>query len=837
MQTKEKLTENFEYLGLKDEYKEYILNKKTNIEFEINRIYSDKEQKVYKYINIDDIEIILTPHNKDDDLKEKINDGIYIQYFLENNDENLDSYKRKLEFNKIVDGLNKEKIEEIEKEQQAYNEKIPFNITYSRAHMWNIYYDLKTQKYFMLVCLKEADFNELLYLVKQKVRLRLNSNVGSIEEKELDKNKDKNKEIELKEEKQRSDDFNKLFMQNDKDKKIAEGISGFDEEKEELTNKYIYAPISYLNISDNFLNTTERMELENYFWYFTKNWPMIYEVYDKKNEYNLVILGETDVYERIKSDYRFVLNKKEDAIRLYKFLKAMFSLDSNTDNYINFTPVLKKNLELGFFVDKIDKQVEYEDIPILIYQVYSTIYEMIKTIAGENKEKTIKLNLLKKDLVYKEKVYKEKQNEVVIYLECKKSFTKKIKYFFKKSPRLNPNIKNAKKKSVIKQEIKQKQLEREKQKPVDNTVLLELEKFEVKDYYTIEEFNRLYALYKNVLNEQTKLKQDIKGLRLALVNINNKLANVEIYLQTIDEHKRNIFDFWKFTNKDNKLSLDEWSEDLEESEKQNDKIEAVFNFDMDIEELGQKMDSMQRKKLSKQEIDSIYLADTDFLTYMNMIKNKTFDEYLIITFIDTLRERFEQNSKYLGEDFDLFGSGDTHIKTRYLGTNEFRELDRNWIKAFGFNKNIDPFSFLEKLNEKLKYLDESFAKIKLPVDLSVYKIIPANMEISNKNLEVMNLDIRAELMDYSNDKKEDKIKLIKINLKKDTPLLFYTNIMFYENLNKTLPCGNHASKKVLIDLEKIKLDKKAEKSIYVNKYFLNKDNIFTKVDIIEYDMK
>ena len=52
----------------------------------------------------------------------------------------------------------------------------------------------------------------------------------------------------------------------------------------------------------------------------------------------------------------------------------------------------------------------------------------------------------------------------------------------------------------------------------------------------------------------------------------------------------------------------------------------TFDYLEDLEDLGKNMDKVIRKKLSKKECDSIFLATTEILEYINMIKGK--DEIL-----------------------------------------------------------------------------------------------------------------------------------------------------------------------------------------------------------------
>ena len=48
---------------------------------------------------------------------------------------------------------------------------------------------------------------------------------------------------------------------------------------------------------------------------------------------------------------------------------------------------------------------------------------------------------------------------------------------------------------------------------------------------------------------------DNSALELKNVNLERKIKNANIYLNEIELHKKSIFEFWKFTNKDELPSL------------------------------------------------------------------------------------------------------------------------------------------------------------------------------------------------------------------------------------------------------------------------------------------
>ena len=81
-------------------------------------------------------------------------------------------------------------------------------------------------------------------------------------------------------------------------------------------------------------------------------------------------------------------------------------------------------------------------------------------------------------------------------------------------------------------------------------------------------------------------------------------------------------------------------------------------------------------------------------------------------------------------------------------------------------------------------------KITLQNNIAVYKLLQANMN----GLEIFNISPIKELENI----KEDSTTLHKFNLQEGVPILFYSNIIFYENFNKTLPIGMDLSTRGII---------------------------------------
>ena len=67
--------------------------------------------------------------------------------------------------------------------------------------------------------------------------------------------------------------------------------------------------------------------------------------------------------------------------------------------------------------------------------------------------------------------------------------------------------------------------------------------------------------------------------------------------------------------------------------------------------------------------------------------------------------------------------------------------------------------------------------------------------------------------------------------------MFYSNIIFYDNFNKTLPLGMNLSSDVLIDADKLNLKFSKEESFYIN-YKIDEFDYGTKeIVVYEYEMQ
>jgi len=179
------------------------------------------------------------------------------------------------------------------------------------------------------------------------------------------------------------------------------------------------------------------------------------------------------------------------------------------------------------------------------------------------------------------------------------------------------------------------------------------------------------------------------------------------------------------------------------------------------------------------------------------------------------------------------------IQVRYLNNKSHREHEKDKFQVLNVNKKIDIFDFTEKLQIIVGSLNEAMHKVKFDYDMSIYQVASINEKIHKTEYSIFNINAERELQSYQN-KFETAVKLFKLNFKEGFPAVFFTNSVYYDNINNTLPNGMDVTSKLLIDTELFEYDLVSKEKIITNRYFNMPDDIYPKilnVYIEEYDVK
>ena len=748
------IKEKLEYLGLDLEKIPKSIKQYKPLEFRIPKFYDEEQYKQYRYVNIKDIEILLSPTNRMDEIEDKYKKASPLADYLDSKSE--ENILKHTTFLKMLNDFSIEEVEKIEQEQEKLSKKIPFKVKYQNNYLWQIYYSQNSDKYFMIVPTEDSDYSSFFYLLKKKL-------------------------------------------------------------EKKRTGK-IFVPIRNVEYTSEFLRKSEFEDIENYLWLFTKDWPSIYEVYDKSDNLSLYIVGETEVYQKIKSLYRVKLETKEETVEFYKLLKVMFILQTELPHYFNFRTNIGKNGEIEFYLE--DKKLQYENISEWLNNEFEKGQDKLEEAEDLIKNGNERLKELKTEIAMQEIEYLSKEKQISTFLECKKTFFGKFKYYFKYSKKKNKN--------KIRKEDEQN-LENVEVEDVNNDDMEELPKKRrriKKDNYNLEELTQLYKIINEKETELKNIVMDINSLKLKSKNMQKKIENASLYIAEIDSHKKSIFEFWKYSNKDEMSSLPEGEEEVNIVRK----ITKTFDYEQDFENFGNTMDKLQRKNLSKDETDSVYILTTNLLPIINKIKINDFQPKDIDNTLKELKkEAIEERDLTEKEEFDIFGGiVQDSTKVSKIKNKKHRELPKDRFSILEVNKNTKQIGFKLALENVISNVKTALTKVEIPEDISVYKII-VDDKIDDRKINVFDINPENEIS--SNIRNENnKFNFYKINLKEGTNAIGFTNCIFYDNQNKTLPVGQDLSTKILVDISKLELKLKEKKTFKIVE-FENKNDDFSKIEI------
>lgn len=753
--TKEKnsITNNLEYIGLDlNNIPEFLLDYR-DIDFKPSKVIEENTFKIYRYVNLKDIEILLTPKNRLDSIYEKYMDAVPLNMYLDSeNEENIVRYAELL---KMFEHLNIKEVEQIDKQQKAFNKKVPFKVKYDNNYLWQVYYSEYTGKYFMMVTIEDLDYSCFFYLLKKKIEL------------------------------------NK---------------TGKDE--------FIFIPISGTDYTKRYLKRSEISDLEKYIWLFTKQWPQIYEVFDYDNELVMHIVGKTDIYDGVETWYKNELKTKEESDKFYKFIKALFILQTELPHYYKFNTQIGENGELIF--EHNSRLINYECLSKLINDEYKKYSEQLKNIFEEKEKLDIKLEKLKNEEKEKNLEYLFKEKQVATYLECRTSIFGRIKYFFKS--------KNGK---FIREKIKNKNKEIKQQNKIEKDISNSI--IEEKEYYTIEDLIKVCIELDRIEIRIKNSQIDINALEDKINNLNNKIKNANIFIQKIEEHKKSIFEFWKFANKDESIGLNPGQEEKET--KKDETLKKIFKYEEDIEDLGILADKIQREKLTKKECDSLFIASTEVLDDINKIKQ---EKRITKASLDQIKEEAKKEVVlFNSENFDIFGNvKEDKTKISILANKKHREAPKDKFKILDISKDLSLEEYMSEISNQYKTIEKAILKSNTIVDMSAYLI--SEEKLNNNELKVFHINPNLAIEEASY---EEKIHIHKIDLKEGMNTVYYTNIIYYDNNNNTLPLGMNITDKILVDLSKFELRIKKQKIFRINQDINEIENKVKIVCVYEYELK
>ena len=180
--------------------------------------------------------------------------------------------------------------------------------------------------------------------------------------------------------------------------------------------------------------------------------------------------------------------------------------------------------------------------------------------------------------------------------------------------------------------------------------------------------------------------------------------------------------------------------------------------------------------------------------------------------------------------FNIFGRiRQTNNKERTIGNKTHREQPRDRVEILGVKKETRGIELKRSLERVIKDIKSAIKKNQLSEDMYVYKASSEELEFNT--FEAVSLDSEKELNEFLKEEKNvDNLYLYKIKLPKGTNNIAFTNIIFFDNKNMTLPLGMNLSNKILVDLSEITINE--EKTKQINKLqFEEEDDDFSNIII------
>ncbi|MBR3325451.1 MAG: hypothetical protein IKG14_05350 [Clostridia bacterium] len=559
---------------------------------------------------------------------------------------------------------------------------------------------------------------------------------------------------------------NKYFMLFPSKEGETEVLFYLIKEKIKNEDKYIYVPICKENYSESIISNEKIKDIENYLWMFTTEWPQIYEVFDENEKPEIYITGRIVIQNDFKTSYRIKLKDNTDAEERYTLLKALFIIMTETKYIYKFSPQIDTKGELIFTYGNkeinITNMKEFTSKQTAIQQ--NKKYELKRLI--DDRKAT--LDKIKKIIEEQNEVYSNQEKQIAMFMNCRKNFFKRVRYFFTNNKKYVIN--NKKTIEKIEKEVEDVKIEDNNSLDIENYDILE-----ISNMFTISDLVKTTIEAKQQEDLFNEINSDIKALKIKQKNMKHKIENAQIYLDEIESQKKSWLGFWKFTNKDNESVLMEGR-----GEEPIDKRTITFNLNDDFEEFAVDIDSIQRKKLSNEEFDAIFVAK-HLLPGINSVITRS-DTYI-------LDEEYELLKKeYNGSDSKktIFGNyEDDSTKIKFINNKIFRENKKNLYQILRFNEYTSLDDFKERMRTISSLVNEAYQKLTAKYNMTIY------YGKRNKGYIIGDIDPYKVLQD-----KEVK-KIYKMNTSSETHIIYLSNTMFYDNNNKTLPLGMDESTEII----------------------------------------
>ena len=133
----QEIKKKLEYIGLDLDNIPKTLELVEDLKFRPNSSFDEKKYRQYRFVSPKEIQILLSPTNRLDEVKDKYSKSSPLITYLEPTKE---EEEKKETFLRMVNEVDIEEITKVEEQQQMLNKKIPFKVRYPGKYLWQIYY-------------------------------------------------------------------------------------------------------------------------------------------------------------------------------------------------------------------------------------------------------------------------------------------------------------------------------------------------------------------------------------------------------------------------------------------------------------------------------------------------------------------------------------------------------------------------------------------------------------------------------------------------------------------------------------------------------------------------
>ena len=228
------------------------------------------------------------------------------------------------------------------------------------------------------------------------------------------------------------------------------------------------------------------------------------------------------------------------------------------------------------------------------------------------------------------------------------------------------------------------------------------------------------------------------------------------------------------------------------------------------------------------------------ITMITTKNNKVLPKEITASLNELKKEAIKEKTLIESDDFDIFGGAAQDLsKISKINNKKHREISKDKFSILDINKNTKQIGYKLSLQDIIENVKTAIEKVNVCEDLPIYKAIDDKL-INEKDINIFNINPEAEIKEAIERQEAEEINFYKINLKQGANGISFTNCIFYDNQNKTLPIGQDLSTKILIDISKLKMELKNKTTFKILDY-KTKNNDFSdieikKVNVFEYDV-